>query len=179
MASVRGHGDKAHPDHDARRRRRGALGWGGGALRRRTSARALRNRRLVRSPIWLFQHGLGWVLGPRVCLVEHVGRTSRKRRFVCLEVVERPAADVFVLVSGFGKRAQWYRNLVASPQCWITVGRTRRPARATMLSDAESAEVLSRYATSHPRAWATLRGVIEEAVGHRVDVLPAVRIDRS
>lgn len=102
-----------------------------------------------------------------------------KRRFVCLEVVERPAADVFVLVSGFGKRAQWYRNLVASPQCWITVGRTRRPARATMLSDAESAEVLSRYATSHPRAWATLRGVIEEAVGHRVDVLPAVRIDRS
>lgn len=52
-------------------------------------ARALRNRRLVRSPIWLYRHGLGWLLGPRVLMLEHVGRKTGEPRYVCLEVVQR------------------------------------------------------------------------------------------
>ncbi|MCA0438613.1 MAG: nitroreductase family deazaflavin-dependent oxidoreductase [Actinobacteria bacterium] len=118
-------------------------------------------------------------MGSRVCMVEHVGRASGQRRFVCLEVVERPNRDTFVLVSGFGRRAQWYRNLAANPQCWITVGRERRSAKATLLDAADSAQRLSRYQQTHPRAWENLKGAIEEATGRPATTLPMVRIDRA
>lgn len=143
-------------------------------------ARALRNRRLVRSPIWLYRHGLGWLLGPRVLMLEHVGRKTGEPRYVRLEVVQCEGVDTFVLVSGFGERAQWYRNLVAHPDCFVTLGRDgRRAARATPLSQAESQAVLSRYRAEHPRAWDRLRGAIKEATGTAPDVLPMVRLQRA
>jgi len=143
-------------------------------------ARALRNRRLVRSPIWLYRHGLGWLLGPRVLMLEHVGRKPGEPRYGCLEVVQREGVDTFVLVSGFGERAQWYRNLVAHPDCFVTLGRDgRRAARATPLSQADSQAVLSRYQAEHPRAWDRLRGAIKEATGTAPDVLPMVRLQRE
>ncbi|KGN37938.1 nitroreductase family deazaflavin-dependent oxidoreductase [Knoellia subterranea] len=141
-------------------------------------ARLLQDRRSARAPIWLFRHGLGWLFGGRVLLLEHVGRKSGEPRFVCLELVERPEPDALVIVSGFGRRAQWYRNLEAEPRCHVSIGTRRRvPALARFLSAEESAETLGRYATEHPRAWQQLRGVIEEAVGHEVAGLPMVRLD--
>ena len=68
---------------------------------------------MVRAPITLYRHGLGWVFGRRVLMLEHTGRRSGQARFVCLEVVERPGPDRVVIVSGFGERAEWYRNLHA------------------------------------------------------------------
>ncbi len=140
-------------------------------------ARALRNRRLVRAPIWLFRHGLGWLLGTRILMLEHVGRTSGLPRYVCLEVVERPSPTTIVIVSGFGTSAQWYRNLRAHPGCRVSVGRRRDvPARGRLLPDAEAAAALDRYREAHPRAWRQLRGAIEAAVGHPVQGLPMVEL---
>ncbi|BDH58650.1 nitroreductase family deazaflavin-dependent oxidoreductase [Tsukamurella sp. PLM1] len=139
------------------------------------AARALRTRRLVRAPIWLYQHGLGALLGPRMVMVEHIGRTSGQPRYVVLEVIERDA-DTIVVCSGFGETAQWYRNLRAHPECRVTVGKNERRARAELLDRAASDEVLDRYRTEHPFAWDRLRGAIEQAVGHPVDGLPMVRL---
>ena len=73
----------------------------------------------------------GWVFGQRVLMLEHTGRRSGQARFVCLEVVERPGPDRVVIVSGFGERAEWYRNLLTDPSCFVSTGRLRRvPARA-------------------------------------------------
>jgi deazaflavin-dependent oxidoreductase (nitroreductase family) len=137
----------------------------------------LRNRRFVRAPIWLYQHGFGRLLGKRVIMLEHRGRKSGLPRFVCLEVVERPTPDTIVIVSGFGQRAQWYRNLRADPECYLSSGRRRRvPAYARLMPDRESADALARYKQRNPRAWRRLRGAIEHAVGRSVDGLPMVEL---
>ena len=140
-------------------------------------ARALRTRWFVRAPIGLYRHGFGRLLGNRILLLEHTGRTSGRPRYVCLEIVERPAPDRLVIVSGFGERAQWYRNLQADPRCFVSTGRMRRvPAAARFLTETEAAQAIERYRLAHPRDWETLRGAIEKAVGHPVQGRPMVEL---
>lgn len=72
---------------------------------------------------------------------------------MCLEVVDRPAPERFVIVSGFGERAEWYRNLLADHACFVSVGRLRRvSARARFMTSAESSAALGRYQKAHPGA---------------------------
>src|ERR1051325_9087278 len=61
------------------------------------AARALQTRALVRAPVTLYRHGLGWVLGGRVLMLEHTGRRSGRARFACLEVADRPGPDRMVI----------------------------------------------------------------------------------
>ena len=140
-------------------------------------ARMLRTRWLVRAPIPLFRAGLGRLLGRRVLLLEHLGRTSGLPRYVCLEVVDHPRPGRLLVVSGFGTRAQWYRNLQGHPACFVGWGRIRRaPATARFLTEAESRAALEGYATRYPASCRTLRTTIEKAVGTPVDTLPVVEL---
>lgn len=140
-------------------------------------ARALQTRWFVRAPIWLFRARLGFLMGSRILLLEHTGRISGKARTVVLEVVAHPDRDVFVIVSGFGDRAQWYRNVRAQPAVHVSSGFRRHvPARATALDPDESAAMLRQYATAHPASWKFLKGAIEKATGDVQD-LPMVRLD--
>lgn len=86
------------------------------------AARALRTRALVRAPITLYQHDLGWIFGQRILMLEHTGRRSGQARFACLEVAGRPGPERIIIVSGFGERAEWYRNLLADPRCTVSIG---------------------------------------------------------
>ena len=140
-------------------------------------ARALRTRGLVRAPILIYRAGLGFLFGGRLLMMQHRGRTSGAARYVVLEVVDHPAADEYVIVSGFGTRAQWYRNIEAEPAVRIWVGLRRGvPARATAMSETESAAALDHYIQEHPKAWENLRAVIERATGAPVGTLPMVRL---
>lgn len=141
------------------------------------SARALRTRWFVRAPIPLYRHGFGRLLGSRILMLEHTGRTSGLPRFVCLEVVERPTPKQYVIVSGFGTDAQWYQNLVADQHCFVNVGRIRRgAATARFMSAEEVAATLDRYRQVRPRQWDALRSSIEKATGRPVDTLPMVEL---
>ncbi|KZM74675.1 nitroreductase family deazaflavin-dependent oxidoreductase [Nocardia terpenica] len=140
-------------------------------------ARALRTRWLVRAPIRLYRAGLGVAFGTRLLMLEHRGRRTGARRYVVLEVVDHPAPDEYVIVSGFGDRAQWYRNIRADPRVRVWTGRRRAlPATATPLTDRQSATALDHYIHQHPRAWKNLRATIEHATGTSVDTLPMVRL---
>lgn len=130
----------------------------------------LRTRWFVRAPIWLFRARLGALFGGRLLMLEHLGRRSGQPRLVVLEVVDRPRPDTCVVVSGFGRRAQWYRNIEAHPTVRLWLG-SRRPSAATArpLPADEAAAALRSYAAAHPRAWASLRPVLEETLGARID----------
>lgn len=141
------------------------------------AARLLQTRWLVRAPIWLYRRGLGRLVGTRILMLEHTGRLSGLPRYVCLEVVERPAPDAIVIVSGFGSRSQWYQNLRAQPECKVSIGRRQAvPATARMMSDEKARAALGRYQSVHPKAWKRLRGAIEKVDGHAVDGLPMVEL---
>ncbi|MGY2060417.1 nitroreductase family deazaflavin-dependent oxidoreductase, partial [Nocardia gipuzkoensis] len=120
-------------------------------LTTRLGARALRTRWVVRAPIRLYRAGFGFLFGSRMLMLGHTGRRSGLPRFVVLEVVDHPAPDDYIIVSGLGDTAQWYRNVLANPRVRVWV-RARRavPATATPLSAAESAAALDRYSREHP-----------------------------
>ncbi|WP_114699906.1 nitroreductase family deazaflavin-dependent oxidoreductase [Nocardia mexicana] len=146
-----------------------------------TATRALHNRRLMRAPIRLYRARLGFLFGSRMLMLEHIGRKTGARRYVVLEVIASPEPGSYVVVSGFGTRAQWFRNLQASPQARVWIGR-RGPARATahVLGADEAAAALHTYVRQHPRAWATMKPAIENTLGAPIDdrgtELPMVQI---
>ncbi len=128
--------------------------------------------RWAKSPIPLYRRGLGWVFGHRMLMLEHVGRTSGRPRYVVLEVVDHPAKDRYLIASGFGRNAQWYRNLAANPRCAVSVGRRRNvPASARLLDADESARELRDYQRRHPRLWEGLRTAIVKMTDGPVEIL--------
>jgi deazaflavin-dependent oxidoreductase (nitroreductase family) len=141
-------------------------------------ARLLRNRRLVRAPIWLYRAHLGILFGHRMLMLEHIGRKSGAPRYAVLEVVDRPGPDQYVIVSGFGEKSQWYRNVVANPHVRVSVGLRRDvPATATSMTPEAVEETLDRYARHHPRAWRTLQAAMSSALDTPDLNLPMVLLE--
>ncbi|OBG34658.1 nitroreductase family deazaflavin-dependent oxidoreductase [Mycobacterium sp. E3198] len=132
----------------------------------RTGARLLRSRRLMRAPIWIYKARAGALFGSRILMLEHIGRKSGAPRYVVLEVVGHPTADVYVIASGFGRKAQWFRNIEANPRVRVYIG-SHAPRRATarILGQAEADRALAAYRGRHARAWDQLSPVIEETLG--------------
>ncbi|MCV7066559.1 nitroreductase family deazaflavin-dependent oxidoreductase, partial [Mycolicibacterium farcinogenes] len=90
-------------------------------------------------PIWLYRIRAGALLGGRVLMLEHIGRTSGARRYVVLEIVDRPSPEHIVVASGFGTKAQWYRNILADPhvRVWLSAAAgLRADAGSTSAADA-------------------------------------------
>lgn len=130
------------------------------------AARLLRSRRLMRAPIWIYRARGGAVFGSRILLLEHVGRKSGAPRYAALEVVDHPSPDAYVVASGFGRKAQWFRNIRANPRVRVYAGsHPPRAATARVLDQAEADRALAAYRTRHPRAWQRMRPVLEETLG--------------
>jgi deazaflavin-dependent oxidoreductase (nitroreductase family) len=103
-------------------------------------------KRVNRLADLLYDHNLGRLLGHRVLRLRHVGRRSGRRHRTTLEVVghDRPSDEYFV-VSGFGERTDWLRNLDAGGPATVTVGRRSFPADHRRLGDAEAFAVIAAY----------------------------------
>ena len=135
----------------------------------RTGGRLLRSRRLMRAPIWIYKARAGALFGSRILMLEHIGRKSGAARYAVLEVVDHPAADLYLVASGFGRKAQWFRNIQANPRVRVYVG-SHPPMRATarVLGQQEANRTLAAYRGRHPRAWERFRPVLEETLGERI-----------
>jgi deazaflavin-dependent oxidoreductase (nitroreductase family) len=144
------------------------------------AAGLLRTRWLVRAPVWLYRARLGILLGPRFLMLEHTGRKSGARRYVVLEVAEHRPPGTYVVVSGFGDRAQWFRNILAGPRVRVYV-LSRKPAAATarVLPQQEATAALAAYSARHPRAWAAMKPVLQDTLGSRRRGRVPVARDRS
>ncbi|WP_214409168.1 nitroreductase family deazaflavin-dependent oxidoreductase [Sphaerisporangium fuscum] len=109
------------------------------------------HRRLWRLPVHLYRLGLGPLLGHRLMLLTHTGRVSGRRRQAVIEVVHRDDHG-YVAASGFGSRADWYRNVMTTPQVTIQIGGKILRATATPIDTDEGAQIMARYAPRHPLA---------------------------
>jgi deazaflavin-dependent oxidoreductase (nitroreductase family) len=139
-------------------------------MRTAEPARRALSRTVVRAPILAYRCGLGGLLGHRFVLLTHVGRITGRPRRVVLEVVGRgEVSGSYVVASGYGARAQWFRNVLAHPEVTYQVGWRRRDGWAYPLPSAESGRRLAEYATHHPRAAAALMRML----AHDVDASPA------
>src|SRR5918911_4987582 len=103
-----------------------ASGSGGPNLRWLRSRPSGILRLAFRLPIYLYRLNLGWLLGQRGLLLIHRGRRSGLLRETVLEVVRyTPATKESVVLSAWGERADWYRNIKASPAMEVWTGGER------------------------------------------------------
>jgi deazaflavin-dependent oxidoreductase (nitroreductase family) len=122
-------------------------------------------RLAFRIPIHLYRLKLGWLFGSRLLLLNHTGRVSGKPRQSVLEVAERDG-DSYVVASGWGPTAAWYRNVLHTPNVTIQVGTRTIPVTAAPLTTEEGAEVLVRYGSRHRAA---AKYMLPRVLGFAVD----------
>ena len=110
-------------------------------------------RLFLRLPIIFYRLKLGWLLGERFVLLKHIGRKSGELRKTVVEVVSRDkASDTYFIVSGWGYKANWYRNLLAQPDIDIEVGRRKLQVTAETIPARQGVDVLLAYRKKHPIA---------------------------
>lgn len=111
-------------------------------------------RTAARLPILLFRGGLGSLFGKRLLLLHHTGRNSGRDRRVVLEVVAYdsggPHGRSWTIASGFGPKADWYRNLRQQPKTVIQFGNRHHAVTARFLPAEEGAGIMAEYARRHP-----------------------------
>jgi deazaflavin-dependent oxidoreductase (nitroreductase family) len=129
-----------------------------------------------KAPVWLYRANLGFLFGHRYVQLVTTGRKSGWDRDTVLEVVEYHArAGKLVVISGWGGRTDWYRNLKAGPALVLRLGTRRFPSPPhRFLDTGQTAMMLDRYRRAHPWAWRLL------ARGYEVDRVPtADQLDRA
>ena len=108
-------------------------------------------RLVLRCPILLYRVHLGWLLGHRFLLLTHIGRKSGITRNTVLEVVSYDSTNHrCIIASGWGEKAQWFRNITANPDVELTLGVKIHRARARRMGKDEAERELRGYAHKHP-----------------------------
>lgn len=109
-------------------------------------------RLLFRVPVHLYRLRLGWLLAGRFMLLTHTGRISGRPRQVVIEAIAHDPRDGgYVGPSGYGRRSDWFRNILATPEVTVQVGSRAMPMTARPLGPEEGAELMAAYARRSPR----------------------------
>jgi deazaflavin-dependent oxidoreductase (nitroreductase family) len=122
------------------------------------------SRLIWRFPVQLYRARLGWLLGSRFMLLRHIGRISGRHRAAVVEVVHREPGS-WTAASGFGTRADWYRNVLAHPDITVRTAGHDHTVHAVPLSPDEGAALMTLYARAHTSAARSLVKIM----GYRVD----------
>jgi deazaflavin-dependent oxidoreductase (nitroreductase family) len=118
-------------------------------------------RLLARLPIWLYRARLGWLLGGRFPMLAHIGRKSGLPRNTVVEVVRYDQAiDAYYIVSGFGEKADWFRNICQTPDVTGHTDRRCLASVAERMSPEEAVSEFRDYARRHPTALRALSRVL-------------------
>jgi deazaflavin-dependent oxidoreductase (nitroreductase family) len=133
-------------------------------------------RRLLRLPVVLYRWHLGWLLGHRFLLLTHVGRRTGRVRRTVLEVVDFDAdSGTAVVMAGFGRSSDWYRNLQAHPAVQVVVGRRAfTPAQRELAAD-EAMAAMAGYERRNRLLAPVVRTVLSRLVGWPYDGSEAAR----
>ena len=103
-------------------------------------------RWLFRVPVFFYRWRCGWLFGHRLLLLIHIGRRTGMRRHTVLEIVEyRREGPEAVVVSAFGREAQWLRNIEASPNPEVVIGSQHFTAIYRVLGEDEAVGALAGY----------------------------------
>ena len=130
-----------------------ASGSGGPNLRWLRSRPSGTLRLVFRLPIYLYRLNLGWLHGHRGLLHIHQGRKSGLLRETVLEVIRYdPATKESVVLSGWGEKADWYRNIRVRPAMEVRTGGERYVPEHRFLAPEENHTEITDYERRHPLA---------------------------
>jgi deazaflavin-dependent oxidoreductase (nitroreductase family) len=122
------------------------------------------------APVYLYRWKCGWLLGHRFLLLIHIGRRTGLRRHTVLEVMEyRKEAPGAVVMSAFGRNADWLRNIEATPGSEVVIGSQHFVAGHRFLDEEEAMRVLTGYERRNWFIAPIIRGVLSRLLGWRYD----------
>lgn len=130
----------------------------------------------LRAPNAVYDHGWGRLFGHRFLQLSHVGRRSGRTYRTVLEVVHYdPSTGEATVLSGFGPRSDWLRNVRAAGGAEVSFGAGARRAAYRVLPLEEAERVLADYERRNRVAAPLVRMVLSRLVGWRYDGAPAAR----
>jgi deazaflavin-dependent oxidoreductase (nitroreductase family) len=103
---------------------------------------------LYKSPIFLYRLGLGFIVGRLFMVLTTTGRKSGQPRRTAIEFHEFEGR--VTVMSGWGTRADWYRNLHANPLATIQTWRGAQSSRARRITSDEELVRAFRWASANP-----------------------------
>ena len=131
---------------------------------------------LLRLPAGLYRVNAGWILGHRFLCLTHRGRRSGRRYQTVLEVLAwQEATREAVVISGFGRKANWYRNVLGGGAVEVQIARECWLPQARALVTAEAVEVLADYERRNRLLTPVVRRVLSRLAGVAYDGSPAAR----
>ena len=101
-------------------------------------------------PVWVYRLHFGWLLGHRFLLVTHCGRRSGLLRQTGVMVLHYDSCSHRACVVAGSQRADWYRNVQASPAVEIAIGRERYRPEQQLLAPHEIAMLIKWSRRHHP-----------------------------
>jgi deazaflavin-dependent oxidoreductase (nitroreductase family) len=108
-------------------------------------------RLAFRLPLPLYRRGWGWLMTNNFLLLTHTGRQSHEVRRTVLEVLAHDAiSDIYYVASIWSPPPDWVRNLDASPDASVTVGRRDLDVVAYHLTADAAEHLLLNYVWNHP-----------------------------
>lgn len=120
-----------------------------------------------RLPIWIYRLGFGFIIGRHGLLLTHKGRKSGKDRQNVLEIIHSsPNAGKYYVVSGFGTRSDWYKNIINDPSVTIQIGNKKMAAVASQLNPEEASQLILAYTQKYPKNLKTLGAMIGYDIEH-------------
>jgi deazaflavin-dependent oxidoreductase (nitroreductase family) len=126
-------------------------------------------RSLLRLPIWLYRAGLGSIVNlMHIMVLTTEGRKSGLPRHTAIEY--RTHGSKIYVVSAWGDRPDWYRNLSVNPVVSLRRGTRQLSARAHVVNDAsEALRVLNLFRKTAPAVYDAVltRLSTEEAVSRK------------
>jgi deazaflavin-dependent oxidoreductase (nitroreductase family) len=108
------------------------------------------------------------VLGHRFLLLVHVGRHTGLRQETVLEVMEyRTEGPEVVVMSAFGPKADWLRNIQATPGAEVVIGSQHFTAAHRVLGADEAVRVIAGYEQRNRLVAPIIRAVLSRLLGWR------------
>jgi deazaflavin-dependent oxidoreductase (nitroreductase family) len=108
----------------------------------------------LRLPILLYRINLGWLLGDRFLMLTHTGRKSGLPRHTVIEVVSHDKkSDTYYVVSGWGEKSDWYRNIQKTPQVTVQSGGRKFQTTSEFIPVEKAIDIVNTYASEHPIAF--------------------------
>jgi deazaflavin-dependent oxidoreductase (nitroreductase family) len=116
----------------------------------------------LRSPLLFYRLGLGDVLSAaHIMVLTTRGRRSGQPRFTPIEF-RRHGSKIY-LISGWGKRPDWYQNLLVDPLATVQVGREAYSALADPVTDpAEAVRAITLFRRVAPGRYDAVLGRLVE-----------------
>jgi len=127
-------------------------------------------RSVFRLPVYLYRWQLGWVLAHRFLLIGHKGRRTGALHQTVVEVLHYDSSSgEAVVMSGWGSRSDWFRNIEAAGSAEVVIGRRRFPVTHRVLDEDEASRVLADYERRNRWIIPVVRKVLGALVGWNYD----------